>query len=203
MKKAVYVWEAGILHPQPDMYQRRLFHAILYDDGSKSVLIFGGSRGLERGPMKRSEQYFLRPSRANPLPNLFRARAKFNVCMHNSIVYICGGGDPSCETFNVTSGELEMLGEFSIPAVRVSLTSVQAGELTIVCPSTVYRYDLHTKQIRAGETLDGEWLDGEFACVVAKDGAVFVMKKNAASVWRVGLDTGAVQEVSMCKECTD
>jgi hypothetical protein len=105
------------------------------------VCLFGGGfSGLGKiyagEPFRTAECFSMQNGQWTELPNMTTARLSFNPCQHAGLVYLCGGGSTTVETFDPTTRRFVLLPDFVLPDM------VKFGSATAVAEDVIVVYGM-------------------------------------------------------------
>lgn len=85
-----------------------------------SIFLFGGGfsghgKSYIGEPYRSAECFSMNTGQWTELPSMNAARLSFNPCQHAALLYLCGGGVTSVETFDPSSRRFALLGDLVLP----------------------------------------------------------------------------------------
>ena len=156
-----YLLSEGHSRRQADFSPSRTDFGLVYSSVQATIYVFGGL--ARNSPEASSGALVLEASDWEALPSMTSPRYAFNPVIYGVLVYLCGGGVPSIETFNPYSKSFRRISAFQLPPDPVEQweTSSSLGDSTIVILSghSLSQFNptagtFHSKQLAA---LSGQW----------------------------------------------
>lgn len=114
---------------------------IFYVATAEIVCLFGGGfsghgKIYAGEPFRTAEYFSMQNGQWTELPNMTTARLSFNPCQHAGLVYLCGGGSTTVETFDPTTRRFVLLPDFVLPDM------VKFGSATAVAEDVIVVYGM-------------------------------------------------------------
>lgn len=122
---------------QPMSVSRNFPGVVLYE---KQVLVFGGAAA------PTAEQYDLNAQAWQNLPNMYSTRSKFNPCLYDTRVYLCGGTSLTAEFYNITLKRYSALG-FSIPEATDASALLVGEDVVIISRNFISKWSLDEEKL--------------------------------------------------------
>ena len=88
-------------------YKGRSHCGVIFNGKNDCIYAFGGELY-----MKQSEKVHNSSLETHLLPNMLVGKAKLGLCLHNNLIYLCGGTKFSIETFNSDSEKFDFYAVF-------------------------------------------------------------------------------------------
>lgn len=169
----------GAVTPVNPMSQARTYPGLVYYE--RRVLVFGGTSE----PL--AEEYDLNQKAWAPLPNMHRSRNKFNPCLYDTLVYLCGGCTWVSEVYNIPQRKYIALG-FSVPDTYDACSVLVDLSVVIVSRDFLSKWSLESEELSVrGRTLASEcWSStppvvvGNYAYILVRDQVMEVDLNTAA-----------------------
>jgi hypothetical protein len=161
------------------MTQARTYPGLVYYE--RRVLVFGGTSE----PL--AEQYDLNQKGWAPLPNMHRPRNKFNPCLYDTLVYLCGGCTWASEIYNIPLNKYVALG-FSVPDTYDACSVLVDLSIVIVSRDFLSKWSLDSEELSVrGRALASECWSSTPPVVVGNNAYILVRDQ----VMEVDLTTSA------------
>jgi len=131
----------GIVRKEAAMTCSRRCPGLSHVSALDSIYLFGGGfsgqgRSYIGEPFRSVESFSMQTGDWTELPNMNTARLSFNPCQHAALLYLCGGGTTSVETFEPSTRTFVLLGDFVLPEM------VKFGCVSAVVEDTVVVYGM-------------------------------------------------------------
>ena len=124
--------------PVNPMTQARTYPGLVYYE--RKVLVFGGTSE----PL--AEEYDLNQKVWAPLPNMHRPRNKFNPCLYDTLVYLCGGCTWASEIYNIPQRKYVALG-FSVPDTYEACAVLVDLSVVIISRDFLSKWSLESEEL--------------------------------------------------------
>lgn len=153
------IWVRGRLVNCGDAKDRNSC-AVTFDRVRNCVYIFGGERNAyQRDFTQTCTQFPLKSCTFESLPDMLIGRCSFGLCLHQNLLYLCGGSHCSVHTFDPASRLHSSLCDLSSTGIRYQhcLAASDGKEIVIMCAECILRGDgqkWREKQRRAGYGTD-------------------------------------------------
>lgn len=148
--------------------------AVTFDRVRNCVYIFGGERNAYQRDLNQScDKFPLKSCRPEYLPDMLIGRCNFGLCLHQSLLYICGGSHCSVHTFSPVSLIHSSLCDLSSTGIghQKCLAASDDKEIVIMTAECILRGDGQKWKVKSRKSGFGTDMDPIYSPVLV--GSVF------------------------------
>lgn len=146
-----YIVDNGNVMAVANMNSARRLACLAYDAKACSVYVFGGVTQVKKKPdamLKSAEGFILKTQKWTSLGDMSEPRLCITACWVDSIIYLCGGGPKTIETFTPSTGHFTVHKTQLLPdefASSPCLTVRDGTELVMISETLRVRMNLHSR----------------------------------------------------------
>lgn len=147
--KAYIIELSGMVRKLNAMNGSRRSPGVIFLPEVDLVALFGGGfsghgKCYVGEPFATAENFSMQTGQWTDYPSMHKQRISFTPCIHNSLVYLCGGSATSVETFDPSSRLFTLLPDFTLPETTRYFNSTIVIEDTMIVHGFqgVYKWNL-------------------------------------------------------------
>lgn len=147
-----YIVDNGTVTTVANMTTARRLACLAYDAKAIAVYVFGGVVQVKKKPdamLKSGESYGIKTQKWASIGDMSEPRLCITACWVDSIIYLCGGGPKTIETFTPSSGHFTVHKTQLLPdefASSPCLTVRYGDELIMISETLLVRMQLHSRK---------------------------------------------------------
>lgn len=194
---AAYIVDNGNVTAVASMATARRLACLAYDAKACCVYVFGGVTQVKKKPdamLKSAESFVLKTQKWTSLGEMSEPRLCITACWVDSIIYLCGGGPKTIETFTPSTGHFTVHKTQLLPdefASSPCLTVRDGEELVLISETLRVRMNLHSRSFGMCPKHSSIRYPRSQSCPFVKGKTVyFVDLGKAQSCRKVDLSTG-------------